>query len=176
MTPHIELQSAPERKEQALDGTFTLQGVSILLGIVIAVLTIVGALRKTRRENEADAQARTDRLMTEVTKHNDSFEGRLKTAEVTIRDFMPRAEIEAKIEHLKGNRQQAEEALKTGVDRNARDIVEMKVALGRLEQKQDGFAADMGEIKALLKEQARDTAGRLDKMQECLSLLNRKMT
>lgn len=158
-----------------LDGFISVGGIIILVGLIGSVITILRALKANRTENEAAQQQREDRFMDKIDKHNDSVEDRLKDLELTSRDFMPRAEIEKAIEHEKQNRLTSQGILKDAITQAAKDIVDIRVGQGKMEQKQDGLSSDMSELKNLLKEQGKDTAARLDKLNDCLTTIARKV-
>ena len=158
-----------------LDGLISVGGLIILVGLIASVVTILRTLKTNRVENEKAQQEREDRFMSSIDKHNDSVEDRLKGLETTCRDFMPRAEIEKAIDHEKQNRLTAQMYQKEAQDRSAKDIVDIRVGLGKMEQKQDSLTSDMSELKNLLKEQGKDTAARLDKLSDCMTSIARKV-
>ncbi|WP_267378088.1 MULTISPECIES: hypothetical protein [unclassified Sphingomonas] len=175
ITMLVAAAAEPAAPKTILDGYMTVAGLILLVGLAGSVMTILRALRATRLENEKAMQEREDRFMGQIDRHNDSVEDRLKTVEVKCSDFMPRVEIEKAIDHLKDNRLTVEQGLKDRIDGNSGDIRAMLISIGKLEQKQDGLASDMSEIKLLLKEQARDTGARFDKLQDCVNAIGRKV-
>jgi hypothetical protein len=157
----------------------TLTTVAVLYGIYING-------RKVRRETEADLDARdaklenttrerSEELKAEIRLHNDSVEKRLGSLEAKSIDFMPRAEIEGKIEHERRNRIAAQDSTVQALNRHSDKITGLEVCVGKVEQKQDGMAADMTELKTLLRDLSRDLNAKLDKQAECLNSLSRKV-
>lgn len=168
----------PAVQHRNFDQGFTLQGVSILVGLLVAVTVIITFFRNMRIKSEEDAAKRDAKLdldakkraedlktefrernkeiTDEVRKHNDDFGDRLTKVEARISDFMPRAEIEKAIEHEKTNRVQSQNFLKDQHTALARDVGEIRVSMGKLETRYEGMSGTMDEVKSLLKEMVKD--------------------
>ena len=152
-----------------MDHTITLGSIIGIVTIIVGVTAILMNSRKIRRDNEADGRLRTDELKGEIRLHNDSVEKRLVTLESRSADFMPRGEIESKLDHEKANRALADQGLKAAVDRHAEAIVEIRVDQGKMSERHASLASTMEEIKTLVKEQGKDLGARLDKLTDTMA-------
>lgn len=162
-----------EPPKTLFDGLISIGTIAVLVGLLVSVITIVSFFRKNARENAEDANRRTDVILEEVRANRETADGRLVKIETRIADFMPRAEIEAKIEHEKNNRVQAQDSLYRLGDKNAANIGEMQVALGKVEQRALSMESVLAEMKALIKDLSREVNSKLDKQQECLNTISR---
>lgn len=148
--------------------TITLGNLIVLLGVVGGCVTLFMNQRKVRRENEADIESK-------ITKATGGLRTDVDRLQQKTADHLTATVIEDKIEHLKVNRQQIEAGHDTRIDRNARDIIELRIALGKVEQKHEGLEEDVSEIKSLLKEQRSETKAGFDKLQDCLNDIAKKV-
>lgn len=144
--------------------TVTLGNLLVLLGVIGGVATLLMHARKVRRENEADARGRSDEILAEVRTNRETIDNRVTKVETRIADFMPRSEIEGKVEHEKNNRSQADEFLRARIDKHDEQITQTLVEVGRLHERGVATDAALAEIKALLKEIPRELGARLDKL------------
>lgn len=143
-------------QKTVLDGTFTISSIVVLVSLVAGFLAIIAFFRKVSRENADDANRRTTEILEEVRANRETADSRLVKVETRIADFMPRAEIEQRIEHLKINRQTVESALSNQLEKLSTEQVRQGIQIGKLEERHEGMAATMSEVKILIKDLATD--------------------
>lgn len=149
----------------------TLGAIVILLTLVTGVVALLMNARKIRRENEADGRARTNEMKTEFSKVHTSLSERLCTVEDKITSFMPRSEIEAKMEHEKNNRQTADESLRRITDNLSRDVRDIMIGQSKIEQQHADTSNSVSDIKDTLKDMSRDLSTKFDKIASDISRL-----
>jgi hypothetical protein len=124
----------------------------IVLGLPGMYVALSREGRTRRAEETEEAQERSDKLLNEIKENRKTVDDRLKELEVKSADFMPRREIEAKIEHEKANRLASDQQILRTQEAHGVQISEIKVCLGKLEERHVGLAEGMIEIKDLVKE------------------------
>jgi hypothetical protein len=128
-------------------------------------------LDKRSRDERKVTQDNNDKIMNEFHKVYLPMTTRVEKLEDRGKEIMTKTEVKNDIEHLKINRQQAEQVINQKLDQAARDIIELGKAQARSETKHDGLAADVSSIKHTLETQ--DV--KLDKMQDCLTAISVKI-
>ena len=119
-----------------------------------------------------DAQAD---MKSDLQTINDNLDRRVDRLEQKSQSFMPRQEIVSSIDHEKANRMMSDESIKKLVDQNTAQIIELKVHIGKLESSHDGLAAQVGEVKQMLREQGVSTNARLDKIADSVAEIAKKV-
>jgi hypothetical protein len=165
----------PDPPRTVLDGVISLGGVIILVGLVSSVTVILRALKANRLENEKALQEREDRFMGQIDKHNDSVEDRLKTLEVTCRDFMPRREIEAKIDHEKSNRVAGQEGMIATQRDQARTLGDIQKEQARFGAQLEASTGTVAKLEATIDRFVVHVNERLDKISDCVTAISRKV-
>lgn len=151
--------------------TITTGGLVILLTLISGIVALVMHARKIRRENEADGRARTNELKLEFKSVEIPLTERLVKVEAKIGEFMPRSEIEAKLEHEKGNRQQADEALRRITDNLSRDVRDIMIGQSRIEQQHQDTVASVAAVRDSIKDLSKEIGARFDKVSSALTSL-----
>lgn len=152
---------------------------SITLGAVVIFLTLISStvgllwkLRQLRRENEDDGRNRTDELKNEFKSVHLSLTDRIVKIETRIPDFMPRGEIEAKIEHEKVNRTMADEGLRRITEGLQQDVRSIMIGLSKIEQQHSDTVNSVVDIKLTLKDLSKELGARFDKISQSISELS----
>lgn len=154
-----------------VEDKITLGGLIILLTLVTGIVALIMNARKIRRENEEDGRKRTEELKTEFKLVHLTLAERLVKVENRIADFMPRNEIEAKMEHEKGNRQQADEALRRITDNLSRDVRDIMIGQSRIEQQHQDTVASVAAVRDSIKDLSKEMGVRFDRVSTALTSL-----
>lgn len=158
-----------------LDGVISVGGIIILVGLASSVTVILRALKANRTENEKAMQEREDRFMANIEKHNDTVEDRLKTLEVTCRDFMPRREIEKAFEHEKSNRLNGQQGMVDTQREQARALGEMQKEQARFGAQLEASTGTVAKLEATIDRFVTHMNERLDKITDCVTAISRKV-
>lgn len=162
----------------------TWEAVSVLVTITTAIvgagvwllMRAFSAAEDRRSEAAKRIEDNQQDIKFDLHKLEESYERRVDRIEQKMPDFMSRTEIIAAIEHEKANRMSNDQALHRITELHANEIVSVKVHAGKLESSHDGLAAQVGEVKQMLKEQRVETNQRLDKIADCMADIAKRVS
>ncbi len=152
-----------------IDDTVTLGNILGTLGVIASM---GGFLWKIKSDNKIESRAVTDEIKQEFKTVEVTLAERIVKLETKIVDFMPRKEIEDKIEHERANRVQNDEALARITDRLSNDVRQIMVGQSKIEQQQQATSGTVGEIKESLKDLSKEMGARFDKISNAISRLS----
>ncbi len=162
-----------------IEPSFTTGALANLATIVLVGLTLIGMLRTARRQNTQDTHAvadelkavlhtRIDEMREQMTELKVGLTERVSKLERDAAEFMPRREIETKIEHERANRVLLGDAIARQLNGTTTDIRDIMVKVGGLQQRQDGHDQQMTELKNLVREGFREQNGKIDKLADAI--------
>lgn len=159
----------------------TLGNVAGAASVLVGGFMLWLNLDKRRRETAKEAADGTDRIIAQMTKVSGTFDTRVDRLEQRSADFMPKNEILSAIKHVDTHSSQMALVMGARMEKSDAAIIELRVALGKVEEAHRNLDDDVSEIKNILKDQRREQNerldrqdGKLDRLQDSLNALARK--